>query len=104
MKPEDTKPACEAPSKKSMLGRYAMWSGVATVAVPVSWAVLTSVLGGNAGLAVGWFGVLPVILFVPVGIIITLGLAIAASVAADKQKETTKDSDPTTANPNDRNA
>jgi len=68
--------------------------------VPVLWAVLTSALGGNAGLTVGWFGVLPVILFVPLGIIVTLGLAIAAAVATNKQKET----NPNTTNANDHKA
>ena len=100
MQTRDPKPESDPQPKNSMLGLYAMWSGVATVAVPVLWAVLTSALGGNAGLTVGWFGVLPVILFVPLGIIVTLGLAIAAAVATNKQKET----NPNTTNANDHKA
>jgi hypothetical protein len=104
MQPEATKPEPEARPKKSPLARYAIWSGAATVGVPVLWAVLTSALGGNAGLTVGWFGVLPVILFVPLGIIATLALTIAAAVASKKQKETTKASSLSTTNPSGRNA
>lgn len=90
------KPAEDAPSKPSSLAQAAMWSAAATVGVPLVWAVLTSTLGGDAGLAVGWFGVLPVILFVPLGIVATLALGIAAAVqgnrpqgAADSSKHPT---------------
>jgi hypothetical protein len=104
MQPNATEPEPGAPPKQSRLARYAIWSGAATVGVPVLWAVLTSALGGNAGLTVGWFGVLPIILFVPLGIIATLALTIAAAVESNKQKETTKASSLSTTNRNDRNA
>jgi len=52
--------------------------------MPILWALLISALPGDAGLLVGWFSVLPVILFVPVGIIATLALAIAAAVQAQR--------------------
>lgn len=103
MEPESTKPNPEEPPKQSPLARYAVWSGVATVVVPLLWAMLTSALGGDAGLAVGWFGVLPVILFVPIGIVVTLALSIAATARANKPKEDTKPAEPATKNPDDRN-
>ncbi len=102
MEPESTKPDPEEPPKQSPLVCYAVWSGAATVGVPLLWAMLTSALGGDAGLAVGWFGVLPVILFVPLGIVVTLALSIAAAVSTNKPKEDAKPAEPGTKNPDDR--
>jgi len=99
MQPEDTKPESEAPPKKSLLTRCAIWSGAITIGVPALWALLTTALGGNAGLAVGWLGVLPVLILVPVGIVVTIGLAIAAAVEANKRKDAGKSIPPSTTNP-----
>ena len=92
------------PPKKSVLTRCAIGSAVATVAVPVLWAVLTSALGGNAGLTIGWLGVLPVIIFVPLGLIVTIGLAITSSFEASKRKDAAKSVPSSTGNPIDRSA
>ena len=99
MQPEDKKPEAEAPPKKSVLTRCAIWSGAITIGVPALWALLTASLGGNASRAVGWFGVLPVIILVPVGIVVTLGLTIAAAVEANKRKDAGKSIPPSTTNP-----
>ena len=61
MQPQDIQPEGSPPSRKAKLTRYALWSGGLTVGVPVVWALLAS-LGGNTGLGIGWFGVLPVLL------------------------------------------
>jgi hypothetical protein len=79
MQTQDIQPQGNPPSRRSNLARYALWSGGLTVGVPVVWAVLTS-LGGNASLGIGWFGVLPVLILVPVGVIVTICLGIAAAV------------------------
>lgn len=83
MIPTVTTPDQKDPLKNPPLARYAIWSAVATVGVPLAWAVLTNSLGGNTGLAIGWFGVLPVILFVPIGAIVTLALVIGSFVQAN---------------------
>jgi hypothetical protein len=88
--PSNTEPVSESPklpAKKSVLFRCAIWSGGITVGVPVLWAALTSTLGGNASLALGWYGVLPLLLRVPLGVILTLGFAIAAVVRSNAQKD-----------------
>lgn len=80
MQPGPTHPESATPRRIPPLTRYAIWTAVVTVGVPLVWAVLTSSLGGNTGLEIGWFGVLPVILFVPIGSIVTLVLVIASFV------------------------
>lgn len=62
----------------STLGKLAWWSAGLTLLLPLSWCLLVSLLSGNAALATAWFGVLPVLIGVPLGIVITLGLAAAA--------------------------
>ena len=78
-------------AKRSALARCAIWSGALTIGLPLLWVVLVEGLGhagnGNAALGLGWFGALGIIVGVPIGIIVTLGLAIAAAVAASKRKE-----------------
>ena len=69
--PDPSSSTAKPSAKKSVLARCAIWSGAVTVGVPLLWVMLGSTLGGNAGLAVGWYGVLPVLLGVPIGIIVT---------------------------------
>jgi len=103
MPPEATNTDVVAQHKPIPLSRYAIWSGAATVAVPVGWALLASALGGNAGLTVGWFGVLPVILFVPLGIVVTLVLTMSAVAQATETKAITTSSRPSKTNHDGRN-
>ena len=53
--------------------------------VPLVWALLVVGLGGNAGLTIGWLGVLPMLIWVPVGLTITLLLTIVAAVSTNEQ-------------------
>ena len=93
--------------KRSSLARWAVWSGGLTIGVPLIWAVVVQMLAGaganNAALGVGWFGVLPMILLVPIGIIVTLVLAIAAVISANKGKSETKPAAPRNSNSEERN-
>lgn len=100
--PDPSSSNAKSSAKKSALARCAIWSGAATFGVPLLWVMLGSTLGGNAGLAVGWYGVLPVLLGVPIGIIVTLCLTIAAVV--NQRKDKTKAALAATNDPNERNA
>ena len=57
-------------------------SGAATVVIPAVWAVLTTLLPGNSGLAVGWYGVVWMLVIVPLGLVVTVVLAVTALLEA----------------------
>ncbi len=92
--PEPMQQTISAPKKRSMFARCAIWSGVLTIAVPLMWAAITESLGAtghhNAALMLGWAGVLPIILGVPIGIVVTIGLTIAAVIQANANRVPTK--------------
>ena len=67
--------------------RWALISGGVTLGVPLLWAGLTSVTKGDASLAIGWMGLMLVILVVPGGIVVTLVLAVCAIVQSRKRKK-----------------
>ena len=96
---EDTKCESKTPPKMSTLTRCAIWSGVLTVGVPALWAALAEGIGGNFGLGLAWFGVLPMLFFVPLGVIVTLALSIAAMVAANKRADAATSAQESTRNP-----
>jgi hypothetical protein len=86
MQPPVLNPESVSPRKNSDLARYALWSGGITVGVPVLWLLLTNT-GGNFGLGIGWLGVLPVMLMVPVGTILTICFGVAAVVESRRKND-----------------
>jgi len=71
-------------NKPRQLRHFAILSAGLTIGLPVIWAALASIRG-NTGLAIGWYGVLPMLLFVPIGFVVTLTLFIASGIAAAKK-------------------
>lgn len=66
---------------------WALISGGVTLGVPLLWALFTSVTKGDASLAIGWMGLMLVLLIVPGGIVITLVLTVCAIVQSRKRKK-----------------
>lgn len=71
--------------------------------MPALWAALVEGIGGDFGLGLGWFGVLPMLFFVPLGVIVTLALSVAAMVAANKRADAAMSAQESTRNPDKRN-
>jgi hypothetical protein len=74
---------------QAWLLQAALWSGGLTIGIPLLWAMFASI-PGNTGLAIGWLGVLPVILLVPIGVVVTLAVLIAGALAGQKQSNEAK--------------
>jgi len=67
-------------NKPLYIRRLAIWSTGLTICLPLIWAALASI-PGDTGLGIGWFGVLPMLLFVPIGVVVSLVLLIIAGIA-----------------------
>lgn len=75
--------------------RWAMWSGIATVGVPILWMF---VVGGleqlgakDTALLLAWMTVLPVIVIVPVGFVLTVFFVIIAVISKYKKQNCNED-------------
>jgi hypothetical protein len=79
-------------NKPHQLRRVAIWSAGLTVGIPLIWAALAS-MHGSTGLGIGWYGVLPMMFFVPIGAVVTLALFIAAGIAAANARKAARSQD-----------
>ena len=62
--------------RKTTLGRWASRTLIVTLLIPTIWMVLVQGLGGNLGLLIGWYTVLPILLITPLGFLLALALTI----------------------------